>query len=119
MAISNAKKQAFGKRVWELRDQRELTQMELGNRVGVSGTCVWNWEGGNTFPRSAALSKLAQALGTSVEYLSSGIGAATPSKPDGPSPRLLADVIKEAEALVARAGGFPVSKVRIVIDSRN
>lgn len=119
MAVSKTLKQAFGKRVERLRDQRELTQMELGNRVGVSGTCIWNWEGGNTFPRSAALSKLAEALGTSVEYLSSGIGAATPQRPDAPSPRLLADVIKEAEELVARAGGFPVSKVRIVIDSRS
>jgi transcriptional regulator with XRE-family HTH domain len=116
VAISKTARQAFGRRVASLRDERELTQIELGNRVGVSGTCVWNWEGGNTFPRSAALSKLAHALGTSVEYLSSGIGSATPSNANGSAHRSLADVIMEARQAVAIAGGVPVSKVRIVID---
>lgn len=116
MAISKTAKHAFGRRVADLRDERELTQVELGKRVGVTGTCVWNWEGGNTFPRSAALSKLAQTLGTSVEYLSSGIGSATPSKSNGSAPRSLADVIMEARDSVASAGGVPVNKVRIVID---
>lgn len=116
MAISKTARQAFGKRVASLRDERELTQVELGKKIGVTGTCVWNWEGGNTFPRSPALSKLAQALGTSVEYLSSGIGSATPSKANGSAHRSLADVIMEAREMVANAGGLPVSKVRIVID---
>ena len=116
MAISKTAKQAFGRRVASLRDERELTQIELGKKVGVTGTCVWNWEGGNTFPRSAALSKLAQALSTSVEYLSSGIGSATPSKINGSDYRSLADVITEARETVANAGGVPVSKVRVVID---
>lgn len=116
MVISKTARQAFGKRVASLRDERELTQVELGKKIGVTGTCVWNWEGGNTFPRSAALSKLAQALGTSVEYLSSGIGSATPSKSNGSAHRSLADVITETREVVASAAGVPVSKVRVVID---
>lgn len=116
MVSRNTGRQAFGKRVASLRNERELTQVELGKQVGVSGTCVWNWEGGNTFPRPAALHKLAQALGTSTEYLSSGISSPTVSNAKGPAHRSLSDVIMEARESVAIAGGVPVSKVRVVID---
>lgn len=116
MGVSKAARLAFGKRVANLRDELGLTQIELGKRVGVTGTCVWNWEGGNTFPRSAALSKLARSLGTSVEYLSSGIGSATQSKPSASADQSLGGVIMEAREVVARAGGVPISRVRIIID---
>jgi transcriptional regulator with XRE-family HTH domain len=116
VASTKAARQAFGKRVAALRDQRELTQIQLGKKVGVTGTCVWNWESGNTFPRSGALSKLASALGTSVEYLSSGTSAAATLKSDGAGKPSLSDIIMEAREAVANAGGLPVSKVRIVID---
>lgn len=116
MAVAKTARQAFGKRVAILRDERELTQVELGKKIGVTGTCVWNWEGGNTFPRSPALSKLAQALGTSVEYLSSGIVSVITSKSNGSAHRSLADVMMEAREVVANAAGVPVSKVRVVID---
>lgn len=116
MIVGKTARQAFGRRVASLRSERQLTQVELGKQVGVSGTCVWNWEGGNTLPRSAALSKLAQALGTTVEYLSFGANSASPANANGSGHRSLSDVIMEARESVANAGGVPVSKVRVVID---
>jgi transcriptional regulator with XRE-family HTH domain len=117
VAVSKAAKQAFAKRVASLREERELTQVELGKMVGVTGTCVWNWEGGNTFPRQGAMTKLAHALGTSADYLSSGKGPSSTAKPDGSaSTRLLADIIMEARQSVATAAGVPVNKVRVVLD---
>lgn len=114
MAVGKAARNAFAKRVMLLREERGLTQVQLGKRVGVSGTCVWNWETGNTFPRSAAMSKLADALGTTVDYLGVGNG---PSKPNGDGgQRSLTVVIEEARQAVADAAGVPVSKVRVVLD---
>lgn len=115
MAVNSSIRKAFGKRVVTLREERELTQLELGKKVGVSGTCIWNWEGGNTFPRSGALKKLAQALGTTVEYLTSAVGPATSSDSNGPQLQSLADVITAAREAIADAGGVPISKVHIAI----
>lgn len=114
MAVSKGTKRAFAQRVMQLRDERDLTQNQLGKRVGVSGTCVWNWETGNTFPRTAAMTRLADALGTSVDYLIVGNGPSTASA-EGVQ-RSLTVVIEEAREAVANAAGVPVSKVRVVLD---
>ena len=114
MAIGKGARQAFSKRVLQLREERGLTQIQLGRRVGVSGTCVWNWETGNTFPRSAAMTKLADALGTSVDYLSIGNGASKSN--NDVDRRSLNVVIEEAREAVANAAGVPISKVRVVLD---
>lgn len=116
MAVSSAVRQVFGKRVASLREERELTQVQLGKKVGVTGTCVWNWEGGNTFPRPAALNRLAQALGTTVEFLSSGKDSRLMEQGESAAHRPLADIIMEARETVARAAGVPVNKVRVVLD---
>ena len=120
MAISKTMKREFGQRVYDLREQRELSQIQLGEQVGVSGTCVWNWEYGHTFPRSAALKKLARALNTSTEYLTLGQGShSAESSGHIPSDQLLADAILKAQEMVATAAtaaGVPFKEVRIMLD---
>lgn len=116
MAAHKRDRHGFARRLAGLREERNLTQVQLGKMVGVTGTCVWNWEGANTFPRPAALDRLAQVLGTSAEYLSCGAEAA-PTKADKRSGRRpLAEIIAEARETVAQAAGVPVTKVRIVLD---
>lgn len=59
----------FPEKVRELRSLLGLTQMELGELTGVSDRAVNAYEAGTSFPHKNRLSKLAQALGVSEEYL--------------------------------------------------
>lgn len=116
--VDASTKRQFSQRVASLREQQDLTQAELGRAVGVSGTCVWNWEGANTFPRPATLKRLAQALGTTVSFLSGradGSGSADKGA-ELDARRPLAETIMEARQTVAAAAGMPVSKVRVILD---
>jgi transcriptional regulator with XRE-family HTH domain len=114
MTVDASTKRQFSQRVASLREQQDLTQAELGRVVGVSGTCIWNWEGANTYPRPATLKRLAQALGTTPSFLS---GRADGSGSDDQGARRpLAETIMEARQTVAAAAGMPVSKVRVVLD---
>jgi transcriptional regulator with XRE-family HTH domain len=110
-------KRHFSQQISNLRERHELTQAELGRKVGVSGTCVWNWEGGNTFPRTATLRRLADVLGTSIADLTGRSSGSTDGAPAGGSEaKPLAETIMDARRSVAEAAGLPVSKVRVVLD---
>lgn len=58
-----------GKRIQELRKQRDWTQKELAERICVSDKAVSKWERGLNFPDMALLKPLAEVLGTSVTEL--------------------------------------------------
>ncbi len=113
-------REGFGKRVAWARSQKGWTLADLGKEVGVSGTCVWNWEEGNTHPRPASLSRLAAALNISAEYLLEGdegvdeIAAKNNREPEGSMS--LADLISAARETIAQAAELPPSKVRITLD---
>lgn len=115
-----AKKASFEKRLRNLRNERGLTQSALGKKVGVTATCVWNWENGNTSPRPAALAKLAAALSTSVEYLTGSAGATADSAPNSLSAsdqsQQLANLVQKAREDIAAASGLSVGQVRVVLD---
>ena len=49
----------------KLREAAGLTQRELGNRIGVSGQAVAQWETGVKRPSVENLTKLADVLGHS------------------------------------------------------
>ena len=61
-----------GRQIALLRKEKRLTQNELGDRLGVSFQAVSKWERGETLPDTAILLDLANALGTSVDFLLSG-----------------------------------------------
>jgi len=56
--------QSFGDRIRTLRKERDLTQMQLAEYVGVTQTAVAAWESGKReVPKGDNLLKLAEALG--------------------------------------------------------
>jgi len=61
-----------GATIKSLREQRNLTQAELAERIGVSSKTVSKWETGKGLPDICLLQPLAQALGISVIELMNG-----------------------------------------------
>ena len=67
--------ESLGIRLKKLRKDKGLTQVELGKLSGVTGVTIGYWEKDLNEPGSKALSKLAQALGTTESYLLYGVSS--------------------------------------------
>lgn len=61
--------QTFGQRLKNYRKAQNLTQQELGERIGVSDKTVSRWESDGGYPDVPTLVPLAQALGVTVDDL--------------------------------------------------
>ena len=61
-----------GAAIRTLREQRGITQRELGDRLGVSDKAVSKWENGRGLPDITLLEGLASELGVSVAELLAG-----------------------------------------------
>ena len=72
-------------RIRKIRKQKGITQIELGNRIGVSQQVITNYERGIREPNIETLLKIAGALDISLETL---IGKKT-IKPDEQTSRAL------------------------------
>ena len=59
----------IGKKIAELRKTKDLTQVELADRMVVSYQAVSNWERGNSMPDISNLVELAKILEVSIEEL--------------------------------------------------
>jgi transcriptional regulator with XRE-family HTH domain len=114
----------FGARLRALRSERLLSKSALARTVGVSPTCVWNWEEGNTHPRADALSRLAAALSTTREVLERGVepremfmeARPTLSETLKPTNDLLSGVIRRAREEIAAAAGVSVERVKVLLE---
>lgn len=70
--------QALGVRIAILRQEAELTQVELAERVGVSQVGISLIERGESWPKPETLAKLATALGvTTAELFQNNSGKKT------------------------------------------
>jgi transcriptional regulator with XRE-family HTH domain len=58
-----------GTKIAALRKAKDMTQMEVADKMMVSYQAVSNWERGNTMPDISKLLELSQILGVSVEEL--------------------------------------------------
>ncbi|QSX04818.1 helix-turn-helix domain-containing protein [Sedimentibacter sp. zth1] len=58
-----------GRKIFELRKEKNITQMELADLLGVSYQAVSNWERGNSMPDISKLSDLSRILGISIDDL--------------------------------------------------
>ena len=61
--------QKIGKKIVSLRKQKNMTQMELADRMGISFQAVSNWERGNSMPDISKLPELAEIFGVSLDEL--------------------------------------------------
>lgn len=61
-----------GRRISELRKRKNMTQLELADRMGISFQAVSNWERGNSMPDISKLPELAEILGTSIDDIIGG-----------------------------------------------
>ena len=61
-----------GNTIRQLREKRNLTQADLGERIGVSSKTISKWETAKGLPDITLLQPLAQALGISVIELMNG-----------------------------------------------
>ena len=61
--------ETFAKRLKELRDEKGLTQQEIGNLVNMSKMAVSHWEKGHSEPSIAQLICLSNYFEVTVDYL--------------------------------------------------
>ena len=61
--------QQIGRKISELRRERDMTQNELADKAGVSYQAVSSWERGLTMPDIAKLPGISQVLGVSIDDL--------------------------------------------------
>ena len=59
----------LNQRIHELRTARRISQVKLGEILGVSKQSVSNWENDNIQPSIEILMKLAEYFGVSTDYL--------------------------------------------------
>jgi transcriptional regulator with XRE-family HTH domain len=81
MPLSQPVKSMFPERLAARREELELTQKEVGERVGKSNSAVSKWEEGSREPEFGTLIRLAAVLHVSVEWLIGTDGAPTPPRP--------------------------------------
>lgn len=62
----------LGDRIREGRKQKGLSQMKLGERLGVAGAAVGRWELNIHGPERQYIVNLAKALGLTVDFLLTG-----------------------------------------------
>lgn len=58
-----------GFRISELRKAKNMTQMELADKMGISFQAVSNWERGISMPDISKLPEIAQLMGTTVDEI--------------------------------------------------
>ena len=66
--------QMLNERIKNLRLAKGLTLQQVGEVFGISAASVASWEKGKNQPDSRKLSKIAEVLGSTVEFLLNGIG---------------------------------------------
>lgn len=61
-----------GELIAKLRKQHDMTQQELGDKVGVGFRAVSNWERGNTLPDIGNMNELSKIFGITVDEILTG-----------------------------------------------
>ena len=59
----------FGERFRELRVEKGLTTVQVGEAVGISDASVSRWENGLIIPKADSIYSVAKFFGVSADYL--------------------------------------------------
>lgn len=111
------KKQTFGTMIAQLRKERNMTQLELAEQMGVTDKAVSKWERDLSFPDVSSLPRLAEIFEVSVDELMQ-VKAGAQAKGAGEKAGALVDVILKG---VAAAMGVAVTVLSFLeqIDTRS
>lgn len=86
-----------GSRIESLRASKGISQLELAKILGYkSDSTISKWESGASIPTGTKIVKLAQALGTSTDYILFGDGPETTDEPQQPSSHDIDEIIANA-----------------------
>jgi transcriptional regulator with XRE-family HTH domain len=107
---------SIGARLKALRVQRGLTLQKVAQPLGVTRSCVSQWERGRSAPGAKYFEQLAETLGTSVVHLLTGSDEPAPTPSGAIQTR---DIVLRARKDIARALGVDLSQVRVEIDETN
>lgn len=69
MQKKNSPKETFGKRIRQLRREREWSQEDLGKKINIHWQTVALYEKDDTIPSAMVLKRIAEALGVTADYL--------------------------------------------------
>ncbi len=86
----------IGKFIAECRKRKDLTQMQLAEKLGITDKAISKWERGIAMPDSSIMLALCSILGISVNELLSG-EKNSKEKGNEPNEELLLDLAKELE----------------------
>ncbi len=78
----------FSDLLYELRKEKNLTQSELAEKLGITNKAVSKWETGEAMPDTAQLLPLAEILGVSVDELLRGERRSLPAEENKPQEEL-------------------------------
>lgn len=82
-------------RIKKVRKSEGLTQVEFGERIGVKGNTVTNYETGLRTPTDAVLLSICREFNVNEEWLRTGNGEMfNPEIPNDEISNMLADVLK-------------------------
>lgn len=87
---------SIGQRITELRNMNHISQNQLAKAMEVSRQAVSKWENDQSTPDPLKIIKLAEFLGTDVEYLSTG-RAVVPTRPP-----IVLETVKTVEKVVEK-----------------
>lgn len=109
---------SFAERLKALRHEQRLTKSAFARDVGVTPTCVWNWEEGNSEPRIENLRVISEVLGAPMDYLQHGRSRVerhiVPDQFEAEEKEVsLAEVIAEARIRIATRAGISPDNVSI------
>lgn len=93
---------SVGERITALRKEKELSQGQLAQLLGISRQAVSKWENGQSSPDTNKLIQLADVLDTEVEYLATGI------KPVYEPAPIVVNVVEKVDKYVDRIVEKPV-----------
>lgn len=90
----------FGLRLRALRNEKKLTQDELGKLLNVSGKTIGTWERDSRQPNIEAINKLASIFDVTTDYLLGNSNEKQPQKYYDLSDKEKNDIAIQAEKLI-------------------
>jgi transcriptional regulator with XRE-family HTH domain len=103
----------FSERIKQTRESRGISASQFARSVGVTPTCVWNWERGATTPRPPALEAICKALEVEPSFLFGGEPQPQHVTNNDVSPTRVDDILDEAGEKIATLLGISRERIKI------